>query len=1144
MIIRTDISEHNVFMSQPVNHILQKLILTLCMVLTGAGFLLLAGTAQAQQNPAFLNYPHNHLDWYTISSDHFLVHFQEGNDRPARVISRISEEVWTDITELYDYEPDIPISIVLIDREDYSNGAAYFFDNKIEIWLPSLDTPLRGTNNWLRDVIAHEFTHIVQIQASLSGSRRRPITYVQWLSYENVRRPDVLYGYPSGIISYPLSSVSVPAWFAEGTAQFTREDLHYDYWDSHRDMMLRTRILEEKELGLVEMGHFSSKTSFERELAYNQGFAFTQYLSDRFGEQVIADITKGLQNTNDIRTSMRRVTGIGGEQLYADWVDSLRTAYTDYASHIRPNDAEKVHDIGFINMNPVFTPDGKIAFLSNMYFDFARTQLVVIDEDGERTRLFETGDAEQAPGNGSFRHSCGMYSTPLISRIGSGFSFSPDGKRIAYNHIRKNRYGETYNDIYIHEPDKDETTKITQSARLSEPAWSPDGSQLAALQSRDGSLNLVLVDPETGEVTQISNFDRSEQLYRPVWHPEGNRIYAAMGAQKGRNIVVFDLEQPGEWEILLMRSDTDIRDPFVSPDGRHLYVAADMNHKFDIYRYDLHEPGARLEQLTDVVGGAFMPHVNSSGDLLYSEFTADGYKIRKAAVENLLEHAREENLAARPHFGPVQRPDPTGNPLNQFDDMDIEPFDDYVYAVADTGSYSFQLSTRGQSPERNFYAYEDTFISFSFLPAIRFDNYSQEFGSNSSLVKAGNFGDLGRNILRDTKIGFYMSSREIRDRLTLFGGLLVGPASRDAETVNDFFAPGRLVDLDRDLFLIAEYNGLPFIERHWSPTVEIGLYNLRRNVANGLEIEEFACTACLPDTTSIDIAYDIWQAEINLYSKINPYSLVQLGLHHTPYRVSTASFFSNEFNDFVPGSTSRYFIGNTLTAAYFVNAYLPYRHGDIAPLGIRGHLRYNYQPGRLLDSYEIRDGTLIPVYNTFRNHSAEIDVRYGFMGPGFRVFQARTRLFSYLGNPDEYFFLDYIGGFDGMRSYPFFALGGNRTAFAQLSYYQPLMTNINRQSGRFTLDKIFARFFAEAGNGWGGPLEIGDNIKSGIGAELRVSINSYYLFPSRFFISGAYGFNRFDLSIPEGFVSADQRDSVQFGGEVLLNFGLLFDFEL
>jgi len=1090
----------------------------------------------AQQSPSFLSYPHNHLDWYTVESERFLVHFQEGNDRPARVISRIAEEVWTDITTLYDYEPDMKISIILIDREDYSNGAAYFFDNKIEIWLPSLDTPLRGTTDWLRNVIAHEFTHIVQIQASMSGSRKRPVSYLQWLSYEDVRRPDVLYGYPSGVISYPFTIVSMPAWFAEGTAQFMRNDLHYDYWDSHRDMFLRTRILDGNQLGLVEMGHFASKTSMERELAYNMGFNFTQYLANRFGEQVIADITTGLKKTNDIRTSMKRVTGISGEEIYTNWVDSLKTFYTDFTENVRPNPSTVIEEIGFFNFHPTFTPDGNIAYLSNQYFDFARMGLYVKDvETDELSSILKTGDAESS-GMSGFLHSCGMHSAPLINRIGNGFSFSPDGSTILYNQIKQNKYGETYNDVYLYTIETEESEKLTESARISQPSWHPNGKQLAALQLTDGTQNLVLMDAQTREITSITQMKLGEQLFNPVWSPDGAYIYVAVGSDKGRSIARITPEPGAALEMLLTHESIDFRDPHVSPDGEWLYYAADVGHKFDIFRYNIND--ASEQRLTDVIGGAFMPSVSANGELLYSEFTSNGYKIKKASVDALVAFYQQDTVVRKP----ARRPDGSGNSLNMFNDDDIRSFEKEIYAVADTGSYAFSEPTMGQSDERKFYSYEDTFLSFSFYPVVRFDNYSQEYGRNSSLLKAGNFGDLGRNILRDSKVGFYMSSREVRERFSVFGGMLIGLASLDANTVNDFMRPARLVDLDRDLFFIAEYTGLPFIKKHWSPTIEVALYNLRRNVSNGLEIEEFPCTSCLPDTTSVDIAYDIWQAEVNLYSKLNQFSLVQLGYHYTPYRVSTKPFFSQEFKEVLPGSTSRYFIGSTLTAAYVVDANLPWRHGDIAPIGFKGHLRYNYQPGRLLDSYEIRDGTLIPVYNNFKNHSVELDSRYGFMALGMRNFQVRTRFFTYFSSPDEYFFLDYIGGFDGMRSYPFFALGGNTTAFGQVSYFMPLWTGINKQSGQFTLDKMFARFFFEAGNGWGGPLGIDKSLKSGIGAELRVSVNSFYLFPTRIFISGAYGLNRFDLQIPEGFVSSTGRDAVGFGGELLINFGVLFDF--
>ncbi|MGK7370709.1 MAG: hypothetical protein ACNS64_10890, partial [Candidatus Halalkalibacterium sp. M3_1C_030] len=51
------------------------------------GLLLLQIPAKAQLSPSFYDYPHNHLSWYTIESEHFLIHFQKGNSRSAKVAS-------------------------------------------------------------------------------------------------------------------------------------------------------------------------------------------------------------------------------------------------------------------------------------------------------------------------------------------------------------------------------------------------------------------------------------------------------------------------------------------------------------------------------------------------------------------------------------------------------------------------------------------------------------------------------------------------------------------------------------------------------------------------------------------------------------------------------------------------------------------------------------------------------------------------------------------------------------------------------------------------------------------------------------------------------------------------------------------------
>ena len=112
------------------------------------------------------------------------------------------------------------MNFVVNDLSDIANGATDYYGNRIEIFASALDFEFRGTHNWLRNVITHEFTHMVQIQASLKMSKNMPAIYLQWINYENERRPDVLYGYPNVIVSYPISGVGVPAWFAEGVAQY------------------------------------------------------------------------------------------------------------------------------------------------------------------------------------------------------------------------------------------------------------------------------------------------------------------------------------------------------------------------------------------------------------------------------------------------------------------------------------------------------------------------------------------------------------------------------------------------------------------------------------------------------------------------------------------------------------------------------------------------------------------------------------------------------------------------------------------------------------------------------------------------------------------------------------------------------------
>jgi len=1081
----------------------------------------------AQLNPSFYDYPHNHLDWYTIEGEYFMVHYQEGNSNSAQISIAIADDIYHAITNLYSYEPQKKVSIVLRDRQDYSNGAAYFFDDKIEIWLPSLETPFRGTHSWLRNVITHEFVHIVQLGASMRRTQRIPAFYLQWLSYEDVRRPDVLYGFPNGIITFPFATVSIPAWFVEGSAQYQTDALQYDFWDSHRDMMLRTRILTDKALTLTEMSHFNSKNSLERELVYNQGFDFVNYLTDQFGEQILADLShySAEFKKNNFNKVMSEVIGINADTLYNNWLNSRREKYQQIHSTITETEVDMIITEGFFNFYPIrHSKTGNFAYLTNYERDFGRTSLV-IQTDSSEIIIEEMGSQNIMDSDRNLHSLLSFESNISIEYISNRFSFSPDGNQIVYSRSGLNKFGENYNDLYLLDLESEERKKITDNSRIHDPDWHPFESEIVAVQFSSGTQNLVRISLDTDEIEQLTNFSIGETVYTPVWSPDGKMIYFSKADNFNRQIYQYNTST-NDWTALLEDPKIDFRDPWPHPNNTELYFSSDLNGIFNIYSYHLDDHS--IKQITNLVGGAFMPSITDS-TLYFSDYRYDGYKISsidlKTNQPTLLHDDRINKLLTQQVV--------TGQKF--YSNISELPFDDTQQSEEHT------IDVDGES--KIWRPYTEITTGLTVLPVVRFDNYSKLRGSNSTLLRNRQVGNLAENLWRDIKFGAYFSSRDVTEKLSLYGGILMGPGSIESEEITDFVSPTRINNLDRDVFFEAEYRGIPFIKKGWSPTIVVELYNLKRNVNDGLSIEEFACTSCLPSDRSIDIRYSMWEANLFLRSKLNRWSMLELGVGYSPYSVSTESFFSEEFQEQIPGSTSEYFKGSKYSISYVADLTLPTRHADIAPKGVLTSFAYRFEPGRLLQNFEVNDGLLSPVYSRDFNHSIEFNNRVGFSLLKKTTAVLTTRGFSFLNKPDDFFYMDYTGGLVGMRSYPFFALGGRQTFFTRASLLHPLFTGINRQFNAATFDKIFAHLFFEAGNGWGGPLNIGDNMKTGLGAELRFAMNTYYLFPMKFFINTTYGLNRYHVTLPGEFITASGVQTIEYGREFLFYFGLTFDFD-
>ncbi|NMB80327.1 MAG: hypothetical protein GYA14_00735, partial [Ignavibacteria bacterium] len=73
-------------------------------------------------------------------------------------------------------------------------------------------------------------------------------------------------------------------------------------------------------------------------------------------------------------------------------------------------------------------------------------------------------------------------------------------------------------------------------------------------------------------------------------------------------------------------------------------------------------------------------------------------------------------------------------------------------------------------------------------------------------------------------------------------------------------------------------------------------------------------------------------------------------------------------------------------------------------------------------------------------------------------------------------------------------------------------------------------------NAWTGDIPSLNNFKKCAGTEIRIKMNSFYLFPTSIFFNASYSFDKFSRII--------RGEKITYGKEFQFYGGILFDFSL
>ncbi len=153
----------------------------------------------------------------------------------------------------------------------------------------------------------------------------------------------------------------------------------------------------------------------------------------------------------------------------------------------------------------------------------------------------------------------------------SGFSLSPDGRRLAFS---SGRSGQSTH-IWIANRDGSDIRQLTHGPGVFQgsPCWSPDARRIAFDARDEGGFTIWVMDTDGGEPQPITNM-KGEQVV-PVWSRDGRWIYFAAGEWDPYSFAIWRVPNSGG-AAQRMTPDGTGRFASETADGTRLvYQAAD-----------------------------------------------------------------------------------------------------------------------------------------------------------------------------------------------------------------------------------------------------------------------------------------------------------------------------------------------------------------------------------------------------------------------------------------------------------------------------------------------------------------------------------------------------------------------------------------
>ena len=563
------------------------------------------------------------VTWEQAETEHFRFIFEPRDRAAVDELLTFCEPVYERVTGFFHSYPK-KVPVIVHGRIDEANGVTTFLPARIELYLTAPTDHFMGarTEGWLKILLTHELTHFVH--ASMDSG---------------------FFFTLSRLFGSDLSAASLfflPGWMIEGPST----NLETRFTDGGRGRnplfeMYSKAPVEEGKLFSLEQGAYGSAFP-PPDRIYVAGYLLVDYVLTTYGVDSFRRIMEEYLGFPFFGPwgAIQKVTGRNASQVFDDLKRYLTEKYTPFLSAASGARVTPKEPGDWIHPQP--TDRGLYVYHASPYRFPA---IVRYDPVSRSERVLH----------------------PVVNDAVS-FSATRDGRTIYFSSLTQTwadpATPEVVSDLYSLDADTGVTRQITRGAHLWQPAVSPDGAALVAVQGVGPYSRLVSVDARSGALRVL--YARSEaNVYTPVFSPDGRRVAFTLNLRGYQDVYAAEYAP-------LSQSSTALEDPrlpvvsanengaraLMGPDPFGEYFptffdtdtvlfSSDRGGALALYRADLGSGQVVRIQDDPVAAISAVPDGNS---ILYSSYSADGWCLKRTPVSDLAEAAvPPEQIEALPY---------------------------------------------------------------------------------------------------------------------------------------------------------------------------------------------------------------------------------------------------------------------------------------------------------------------------------------------------------------------------------------------------------------------------------------------------------------------------------------------------------------